>query len=164
MSSGRLALETGITVTDVVAQGESTKRRGSQPLCSLGDWKSPNPGHPLAQILKIPAPTAQPLPHLFYPVCVFKVSAERTGVRLMEEAGTSVASLPTHFSTQYAKRKWETRDGNAAMRPGGFCASDLGRGGDLELGLVAKCFVIANNYFYFMSLHCVLIDWKMVRK
>lgn len=134
MSSGSLAFETGITVTDVVAQVESTKRDGSQ---SLGDLKSPNPGHPLAQIFKIPTHTAQPLMDLFYPVRMFKVSAERTRVRLTEETGTFVASLPTHFSTQHEKRKWETRDGNVAMRPDGFGASDLGSGGNLELGLVA---------------------------
>lgn len=71
ISSRGLAFETGIAVTDVVAQVESTKRHESQSLCSLGDWKSPNPGHPLAQILKVSS-TVQLLLHLFYPVCVFK--------------------------------------------------------------------------------------------
>lgn len=71
MSPGSLAFETGIAVTDVVAQVESTKRHESQSLRSLGDWKSPNPGHPLAQISKVSS-TVQPLLHLFYPVCVFK--------------------------------------------------------------------------------------------
>lgn len=71
MRSGSLAFETGIAVTDVVVQVESTKRHGSQSLCSLGDWKSPNLGHPLVQILKN-LPHSQPLLHPFYPACVFK--------------------------------------------------------------------------------------------
>lgn len=66
MCSGSLAFETGIAVTDVVEQVKSTKRHESH--CSLGDWKSPNLGHPVAQVLEMsphsPASAASVLPCL----------------------------------------------------------------------------------------------------
>lgn len=156
MSSRGLAFETGIAVTDVVAQVESTKRHESQSLCSLGDWKSPNPGHPLAQILKVSS-TVQLLLHLFYPVCVFKgvCRAKRSQAC---RGGRHLCGIPT-YSLQHTtcKKKMRNKRWQCCNETWRFLCLPLGKWRRPRTLPSCNALSLQINTFTAMTCPCVLI-------